>query len=150
MSSRWDSTPRRTDWPTFGRNVSLTLTLTLTLTLHTSTLGWRQHLLPAYKHLRRSNWFLSVCEDKFVRVLNSCNTTPYRRTYLGTEAIAPRIHNFFTLKKLVISLMFRPLYSRRKGRGYPLDRMLDGPQGRSGEEIVSSPCRESNPDCSAI
>jgi hypothetical protein len=48
----------------------------------------------------------------------------------------------------VISFTSRPLYPQGKNPWYPLDRILGGPQsrsGRGGEEKNSSPRRESNP-----
>jgi hypothetical protein len=52
-------------------------------------------------------------------------------------------------KEVCGQLHTRSLYPRRKGLRYPLDRRLGGSQsqsGRGGEENISSPRRESNPD----
>jgi hypothetical protein len=56
--------------------------------------------------------------------------------------IAPRILDFNTRLRWVVSFTPRPLYSQGKNTWYPLDRRLGGPQSRSGlggEEINSKP-----------
>jgi hypothetical protein len=54
----------------------------------------------------------------------------------------PRILDFGTRGRLVISFTLRPLYHQGKSLRYPLDTMLGGPQGQSGrggEEKNSQP-----------
>jgi hypothetical protein len=59
-----------------------------------------------------------------------------------SAGIAPRILDFDTRWKWVVSFMPRPLYPQEKSPWYPLDRRLGGPQSRSehgGEEKNSQP-----------
>jgi hypothetical protein len=59
------------------------------------------------------------------------------KTYWGSGGIAPRILNFSTRWRRVVSFTPRPLYLRGKSPRHPLGRRLGGPQSRSwrgGEE----------------
>jgi hypothetical protein len=70
------------------------------------------------------------------------------KTYWGNGGIAPRILDFGTRWRWVVSFTPRPLYPKVKSPRYPLDRRLGGPQIRSwrgGKEKNSHPRRESNP-----
>jgi hypothetical protein len=64
------------------------------------------------------------------------------KTHLGIGAIGPRILDFGTRWRLVVSFTPRPLYLQGKRPRYPLDRRLGGIQSRSGhggEEKNSQP-----------
>jgi len=68
--------------------------------------------------------------------------------YWGIGSIAPRILNLGTRWMWVVSFRLRPHYPRGNNSRLPLDRMLGGPQGRSGcsgEEKFSHPLPESKP-----
>jgi hypothetical protein len=54
------------------------------------------------------------------------------KTYWRSGGIAPRIPNFATSWRWVVSFTPWPLYPQWKNACYPLDRRLGGPQGRSG------------------
>jgi hypothetical protein len=59
------------------------------------------------------------------------------KTYWGSGGIAPRIVDFGTRWRWVVSFTHRPLYPQGKNRRHPLDRRLGGPQSRfehGGEE----------------
>jgi hypothetical protein len=64
------------------------------------------------------------------------------KAYLGSGGIAPTILELGTRWRWVISFTPRPLYPQGRSPWYPLDRMLGGPQsrsGRGGEEKNSQP-----------
>jgi hypothetical protein len=60
------------------------------------------------------------------------NWAPRHEGALGSGCIAPRILDFGTTRRWVVSFVPRPLYPRGKIAPYPLDRRLGGPQSRSG------------------
>jgi hypothetical protein len=55
-----------------------------------------------------------------------------KKTYWGKWGMAPRIFDFSTRWRRVVSFTPRPLYPQGKSPWYPLDRRLRGPQSRSG------------------
>jgi hypothetical protein len=61
------------------------------------------------------------------------------KTYWGSGGIAPRILDFGTRWRWVISVTSRPLYPHVKSPWYPLDRRLGEPQSRSGREKFQVP-----------
>jgi hypothetical protein len=64
------------------------------------------------------------------------------KAYWGSGGIAPRILDFVTRRRGVVSFTPRPLYLQGKSPCYPLNRRLIGlhnPSGRDGEEKNSHP-----------
>jgi hypothetical protein len=57
------------------------------------------------------------------------------KTYWGSGGLAPRILDLGTRWRRDVSFSHRPLYPQGKNPLYPLERKLDGPQGRSFLEI---------------
>jgi len=70
--------------------------------------------------------------------------------YWGSEDMDPRILNLGARWRWVFSFTPRPFHPRGKNRQYPLDRRLDGPQSRSEQRKMPSPCQESNLDISFL
>jgi hypothetical protein len=65
------------------------------------------------------------------------NSTPRHEGVLGNGSIAPRILDFGTRWKCVVSFTIRPFYPQGNSPWYSLNRRLGRPQsrsGRSGEE----------------
>jgi hypothetical protein len=91
------------------------------------------------------NWTLFLwCLVPKVKVkLFLCfNWEPRHEGVLGSWGYAPRIPDFGTRWRGVISFTLRPFYPQGKSPWYPLDRRLGGPQsrfGRGGEEKNSQP-----------
>jgi hypothetical protein len=70
------------------------------------------------------------------------------KTYGGNGGVAPRILDFGTRWRWVVSFTPRPVHLQGKSPWYPLDRRLSGPQsrsGRGGEEKNSQPPSEIEP-----
>jgi len=70
------------------------------------------------------------------------NYEPRHEDVLRSGGIAPRVLDFGTRWRWVVSFTPRPLYLRECLR-YSLDRRLGEPESRSGK--IPSLCRESNP-----
>jgi hypothetical protein len=66
------------------------------------------------------------------------------KTYWGSGAIAPRLHDLGTRWRGVVSFTPRPLYPQGKSPRNPLDRRLGGPLEKVVKRKVCSPCLESN------
>jgi hypothetical protein len=72
----------------------------------------------------------------------SFNWAPRHVGVLGSRGIAPRILDFFTRWRCVVSFTTRLLYNQGKRDWYPWDRKLGGHQilsERGGEEKDSQP-----------
>jgi hypothetical protein len=72
--------------------------------------------------------------SEFIKVFLTLNQVPLREDLsyayggVGSEGITPRILNFGSIQRGVVTFMTQPLYSRRKNTRRKLDRRLDGPQ----------------------
>jgi hypothetical protein len=60
------------------------------------------------------------------------NYAPRNEDVWASDHIDPRIFNFVTRWRWVVSCTLRRLYSRTMNHRYPFDRRLDGRHGRSG------------------
>jgi hypothetical protein len=90
--------------------------------------GWFESRLDCRPSWLRFSWYLfTFC----MRILDYLSTMQWRRIG-GSGCIAPRILDFGTRWRWVVSFMLRPLYPQGKSLLYPLDRKLGGPQSRSG------------------
>jgi hypothetical protein len=92
-------------------------------------------------------------QDAVIKSLCLTNWALRHEGVWGSGCIDPRILNFGTSLRWVVSSMPRLLYSREKSPLYPLDRRLVGPQNRSewrGKEKNLPPYRDSNSDPSAV
>jgi hypothetical protein len=107
---------------------------------------WICHLPHAccISHLFHTFWFKHPSNIMRIKVTLSLwfNWAPRREGVLGSGVIVPRIIDFGTRWRWVVSFTPRPLYSQGKTPWYPLYRKLGMPQRRSGrgeEEKNSQP-----------
>jgi hypothetical protein len=87
--------------------------------------------------------YLDKCEQAVSILKVKGKVVPPRHEgVLWSGGIAPRILDFGTRWRCVVSFTPRPIYPQGNSLRYPLDRRLDGPQsrsGRGGEEKNSHP-----------
>jgi hypothetical protein len=102
--------------------------------------------MTTYNSYNDTSWFCCPAghqQQLWIVKLSLCWTKYHAmKTYWGSGGIAPRILDFGTRWRWVVSFTSRPLYPQGKSRWYPLDRRLGGPQswyGRGGEEKNSQP-----------
>jgi hypothetical protein len=78
-----------------------------------------------------------------------CNWAPRHESFSRSGGIAPRILEFDTRWRWLVSFTPRPNYLQWKRPRHPSDGRLGGPQSQSGQSVGKKnykPRRESNPD----
>jgi hypothetical protein len=89
-----------------------------------------------YQTRKRTAKMIRILKVKVKIQLSLCfKWAPRHKDVLGSGGIVPRILDFGTRWRWVVSFTTRPIYLQGKSPRYPLDRRLGGPQNQSRRGI---------------